>query len=458
MNKILESVITTDNRQGAFIEYVSVKKLFGHFDYHLDFANRDFASDKLSILYGDNGCGKTTVLQMLYHLLSPIDNRGHKSILAKIVFSEFEVGLSNNVTVYARRTGDTASELSLSVSKDGSIISKLNLKIDKEGNVRSSSDDVEGGAFLVSLRSFNLELFFLRDNRRLTSSFDDTPADETDRYFYKPFDSANAETGNVFQSMSIKYGLGRGVADLSDVVDNVNIHFRSLVTHARNRGEADINNIYAEIVKHLIRPHGGEAADTLEAFNRIMNELQQLSQRNMRFSKLGLTTELSADAISDYLREAPADARAVLLNVLRPYVDGVNARLDALESVQNLISRLVDTLNTFLEEPKQVRFDLAKGLVVQGFSGEILHPERLSSGEQQLLTIFCHLVRPKGHPSVFIIDEPELSLNIKWQRKLIQSLLECTEGAPIQLILASHSMEILSQHRQQVVVMKSLRA
>jgi predicted ATP-binding protein involved in virulence len=50
-----------------------------------------------------------------------------------------------------------------------------------------------------------------------------------------------------------------------------------------------------------------------------------------------------------------------------------------------------------------------------------------------------------------MIDEPEISLNVKWQRQLVQSLLSITDGASIQFIFASHSMELLAQHRNRVV-------
>jgi ABC-type glutathione transport system ATPase component len=54
-----------------------------------------------------------------------------------------------------------------------------------------------------------------------------------------------------------------------------------------------------------------------------------------------------------------------------------------------------------------------------------------------------------------MIDEPEISLNIKWQRQLVQSLLEITNDASIQFILASHSIELLAQHRDCVVNLKN---
>ena len=52
--------------------------------------------------------------------------------------------------------------------------------------------------------------------------------------------------------------------------------------------------------------------------------------------------------------------------------------------------------------------------------------------------------------SIFIIDEPEISLNVKWQRKLGDTLLKFAKGRNVQFILASHSIELLSGHGKNV--------
>lgn len=224
---------------------------------------------------------------------------------------------------------------------------------------------------------------------------------------------------------------------------------------ARSRGEADINKIYGDIIRHLARPQSNKGEDKPETLNSTITELQELAARNQPFTSLGLTTELPAKHMAASLKDAPHSAKAALLNVLRPYVDSVKARLDALEGVQTVISQFVEALNSFLAKPKRVHFDLTAGLTIRGYDGVLLQPDSLSSGERQLLTIFCQILRPRDHAAVFIIDEPELSLNIKWQRRLLQSLLDCTQGAPIQFLMASHSMEMLARHKQQVVVMQS---
>ena len=53
--------------------------------------------------------------------------------------------------------------------------------------------------------------------------------------------------------------------------------------------------------------------------------------------------------------------------------------------------------------------------------------------------------------SIIIIDEPEISLNVKWQRSLVQTLLDCVEGRAVQFILATHSIELLTHHKDHVL-------
>ena len=81
----------------------------------------------------------------------------------------------------------------------------------------------------------------------------------------------------------------------------------------------------------------------------------------------------------------------------------------------------------------------------------------LSSGEKQLLLLFCNIITAREQASIFIIDEPELSLNVVWQRKLVNALLAFSEGSSIQLILASHSIELLTQYDQNVCDLTNIK-
>lgn len=78
------------------IEEIEVDKLFGCYSYCL----QSSAESKFMILYGDNGCGKSTILSSVYHLLNPERTNGHRTAVSEIPFRKIIVKLSallNNV-------------------------------------------------------------------------------------------------------------------------------------------------------------------------------------------------------------------------------------------------------------------------------------------------------------------------------------------------------------------------
>lgn len=75
--------------------------------------------------------------------------------------------------------------------------------------------------------------------------------------------------------------------------------------------------------------------------------------------------------------------------------------------------------------------------------GERLLPYKLSSGEKQMLVILLTvLVRDGGH-CVLFMDEPEASLHIEWQQKLIGMIRELNPN--VQLILTTHSPAVIME-------------
>jgi ABC-type glutathione transport system ATPase component len=138
----------------------------------------------------------------------------------------------------------------------------------------------------------------------------------------------------------------------------------------------------------------------------------------------------------------------VIAQVIKPYLDSNEARFAALDSLQSTLATFVDQLNTVFFRKKVVNFDLGHGVGISA-GGQPLNPELLSSGEKQLLVLFCNVAQASDRPAIFIIDEPELSLNVDWQRHLIDALQKLA-SENVQFIFATHSLELLSRHRNNV--------
>ena len=140
--------------------------------------------------------------------------------------------------------------------------------------------------------------------------------------------------------------------------------------------------------------------------------------------------------------------------MLEPYVNSLEPRIEALLPLYQTVDKFVKIINRLLRD-KSVIFRMSGGFSIVNRIGVELKPSQLSSGEQQLLLLFCYVLNGSDTSSVFIIDEPEISLNVKWQRIFVQSLLEITEGSQVQFLFASHSFELLSQHSDRVVVLEN---
>ena len=73
--------------------------------------------------------------------------------------------------------------------------------------------------------------------------------------------------------------------------------------------------------------------------------------------------------------------------------------------------------------------------------GEVLLPYRLSSGERQILIILLTVLVEDNQPCVLFMDEPEVSLHIEWQKRLIDLCLELNPN--VQIILTTHSPAVI---------------
>ena len=73
--------------------------------------------------------------------------------------------------------------------------------------------------------------------------------------------------------------------------------------------------------------------------------------------------------------------------------------------------------------------------------GEVLMPYQLSSGEKQMLAILLTVLVQDDQPYVLFMDEPEVSLHIEWQKRLIDLCLELNPH--VQIILTTHSPAVV---------------
>ncbi|WP_440094290.1 AAA family ATPase [Pseudomonas syringae] len=121
-----------------------------------------------------------------------------------------------------------------------------------------------------------------------------------------------------------------------------------------------------------------------------------------------------------------------------------------IKTVYSQVDLFLMILKEFIEG-KEFGFDAGE-LIVK--APENIPISKLSSGEKQLLIIFAETLLQRQQPYIFLADEPELSLHIAWQRKIIPAIRKLNPNA--QVLVATHSPEIAGKYRSSILNMEDI--
>lgn len=431
---------------------IEIEKLFGKYTYAL---SKEVAStgslSSLFILYGDNGSGKTTILKLLFHLLSPSEDRGHRSFIAQIPFARFAVSLAGGTDiVVSREENDLLGSFQIELLEKGKSVSQVKYKIN-ESRIPQGRD----GTLLRRLSELQLSVFFLGDDRVLNSDVFESEETELQQLFLisenrrmgldpRRFLRTSSHVANIDRDFALKTSIAR--------TEN---WIREQALKGSNRGSANVHNLYEEIISRIITSGEIVSEDLRHSSQQLIQKLKAEEDRSKEFSHFGLMSPLDTQKLISTIGNNNEATLPITWNVLKPYLDSVSARLDALQETQDLLKLFVSTVNSFFND-KKIELHVRTGLNIATENGQEISPESLSSGEKQLLLLLCNTLTARDKATIFIIDEPEISLNIKWQRQLIRVLLDFTKGSLVQFLLATHSIELLAQYRRNVVKLQDV--
>ena len=445
------------------IAHISVDRLFGTRTYVIPPPTVDpKRTSSLLLLYGDNGSGKTTVLRMLYSLLSPSRKGGFKSFLARTPFASFSVSFADGTTLAAVRSGSElvgSFELSLTYPDSTSIVMPMIANSDNTIGLQPGEQEREYPQFLARVRELGIALYYLSDDRRLQILHrPDTSTDEEEDLVLRYSRSGRMVREHVrtsaFERLYVDDQEPRGLS-LQPSIEAFEAWTRQHALRASNRGEGNTNTIYADLIRRITSAYGPRVEpSSATELDDLRKRLAAIAARSRSFVEFGLISQPPVDELVSEMSRVDDRSQPIVSRVLAPYIEGLEARLNALQELRDVLTTIVQNLND-LYTGKTVTFTLRRGLRVVTEDGGELVPEFLSSGEKQLLVLLCNTVIARDQTSIFVIDEPELSLNVKWQRKLVRTLLEGVAGSAVQFILATHSIELLSAYSDNVVKLES---
>jgi energy-coupling factor transporter ATP-binding protein EcfA2 len=453
---------------------ISVKNLHGKFSYELDVApsgGRPSAAatgelvaineERLTLLYGNNGSGKTSMLRLLFHALSSANDRGHRTTLLRTRFERLDIYLSDGTHIsYSRKPGEFEGPYDAALerpkSKDPAILwhyvpngqrhqmlvgGQWKLVVDAEGRYVAGDESDPATTFLDALAGTGLNPVFLGDSRAITADMldsDDVGVRDAIR------------TGRRAMELEEIVRQTRDL-DIENALQLVRQYLSQLAFAGTQAGSQRVDTVYLNVSRLIIQHASNVGRPSKGLIPSLAERVEQLGVRAQRFHEYGLLPEFPVAPLLEVIVSAQNKNGPLLQHVLAPYLDGMDERMDALEAGLQTVASFIDALNSFLEG-KRAEFRLSGGgvWILDEATGERLDASELSSGEKQIVLLFSDIIALQEQTRLFIIDEPELSLNPQWQRMLMPSLLRVTEQSSMQLIAATHSIEIMARYRARI--------
>lgn len=403
--------------KSIFIDEIRVENLFNLYTYTI---NKKY--NKFSILYGDNGCGKTSILSLIFHLLNPEEKNGHRTAIGDIPFTKFSIRLSNGEKIIATRQLINERKYTIQFTYKSKEISYT---WTPDSNKRGPSE-----------RNYILYCKYLED-----LSFNTLYLTANRQIYEGEYKSENRILQNIYYEDDIVRKKVSNEITLENVLESFYLWIHKKTIQLNNLGNQTIDNHYCEMIKNISNKKN-EDYDYLA----IKTQIDELKTKNLQFTKFGLSTEFLSDDFQKNIKKIKDEDWKYLGPVLEPYISSLGLRLDALRSLQDRLQKLENYLTKFFKD-KQISIDPFKGVKIFSKNGMDLAPYQLSSGEKQVLYLFCRVMTYSDNSSLVIIDEPEISLNIKWQREFLDALYEIIGiDTKVQIIIASHSIEMISPY------------
>jgi predicted ATP-binding protein involved in virulence len=140
-------------------------------------------------------------------------------------------------------------------------------------------------------------------------------------------------------------------------------------------------------------------------------------------------------------------------DVLAVYTQYAGNKLYIFDELANKIDLLKRIINKrFLY--KEMTISKERGFIFTNAKDVVLSPDDLSSGERHELILFYELLFKVAPGSLILIEEPEISLHVVWQEQFLEDVLAVTRLSDIDVLLATHSPDIVGGRRDLMVELK----
>ena len=465
------------------ITRVIIKGLHGIKDVDFKTRNGSF------ILVGENGTGKTTILNIVYYFITRQWSR--------LVEYNF-----HSVTIYIKRkkltaTRDEVSTLANIIKRidirelDSEIILSLN-KIMKnpeilrsliyrptnigmsETALRKLSDIGINAELAKSIRSFSRAVFrFIEPDNFSNIRFDlelELKSHFRCKIIYLP---TYRRIEKELSEIAPKYGnqFFEEIDEFEDVDVEENFvegrsaeHYIELVSFGMNDVKKIFKRKTEELSKYSLEKYNKVSSKYLSDVLRnqvnvfpenIFATLSEVIIRNVlsRVSEEAISSEDKELLIEKLLsiKKSPSSTIPIEDRYLAYYFVNVFITQRDISARESTVREFAKVANGYINPNKIVELnDVNFEISLRQSSGNEISLDALSSGEKQVFSIFSHLYLKEDSNYIIIIDEPELSLSVLWQQKFLVDILESPNCMAV--LSATHSPFIFKNELFECVV------
>lgn len=417
------------------INSIKIEKLFEIFDYNISFS----PNENVLIITGPNGFGKTMILNIIFNLFN------RKFIFfQKLVFEKITLSLDENILIVISKTvEDSKNNINFSFSQNNKVIEKFDysnkFEADFELNIqryfpihRISQDRWEDGY----------------SGRVLTTE------DLLDEYLEL---LPKKISKNLFRIKTKK---------VNEILDSIQVHLireQRLFKKAQNDekgfgGEEKEQTVmietiqtYANELKQLITEFSQKSFSQTQELdstypNRLRSETNILSEdeyekryKILKTKREKLTEFGLYERKQEFLSYSPEDAKA-----LSVYLKDFEQKLGVFDALLDKLELFTTILNERRFTFKSININRIKGFFFKTIKGKELELNQLSSGEQHEVVLLYELIFNVKPNVLVLIDEPEISLHITWQKEFLNDLLKIIKIQNIQVLVATHSPSIIN--------------
>lgn len=411
--------------------YIHIKKLFGLYDYSINFDHED--DSKLTILTGPNGSGKTTILTILNNL-SP--EKLYYFYILK--FDEINVGLNDNTSIhiFQRIINDDIENKSSDIRK--SLAKEVRFEWQK-------SDGTQLCYFIYNLSNINKakKIFAFRQMHRMYDYELKRNDDKINKILQK----------NKFFNEYIAHSVGQDIFILQlESLRTCFIHANRIYNEANEENEElPIQKVKRTLQKKLLSLYRDfleqsqriDSRFVKDVINQVHREISEDCYEKLANEVTLKQNELVKFRLTDKIEIPKYDNKNCYL--LYSYLNGLSEKYDRYGTLPEKLSLLDKLLTAKRFSNKRIVFSPQHGFQIISNNGDILDESLLSSGEQNEIVLLYKLIFDVNDKSTLLIDEPENSLHVVWQRAFWDDMKEIAESKDLQVIIATHSISIVSK-------------